>query len=102
MCCQCNRELGGPSVKTQASASSGNDGEPTGSTSSSLTLLVADKTLNEKKDEGRRIWAGKCGHVYCGVCAVEKRKTKARKREGKCIVCGQAVSGPRGMFEIFV
>ncbi|KAJ5745864.1 hypothetical protein N7520_011046 [Penicillium odoratum] len=69
-------------------------------------LGVGDK----KKEE---IWVAKpCGHVYCGECAENRSKSKARKTPSaqktkhfsKCQVadCGRTLSAPTAMFHLYL
>ncbi|KAK9374879.1 uncharacterized protein V1513DRAFT_63011 [Lipomyces chichibuensis] len=57
------------------------------------------------RDIHRTIWAGKCGHVYCGKCAAKYRKARRGRKDcvGLCLApgCKQNLTGARGMFEIF-
>ncbi|KAJ5587515.1 uncharacterized protein N7459_003280 [Penicillium hispanicum] len=65
--------------------------------------------------EGKKqeIWVAKqCGHVYCGDCAENRSKSKAKKTNGpqrtkpfsKCQVadCGKPVSAPTSMFHLYL
>ncbi|KAJ5802764.1 uncharacterized protein N7503_005214 [Penicillium pulvis] len=64
-----------------------------------------------KKEE---VWVAKpCGHVYCGECADNRSKSKAKKKANaperskpfsKCKVadCGKSVSAPTAMFHLYL
>ncbi|KAJ6102800.1 hypothetical protein N7486_005227 [Penicillium sp. IBT 16267x] len=64
-----------------------------------------------KKEE---VWVAKpCGHVYCGECAENRSKSKAKKKVNaperskpfsKCRVvdCGKSVSAPTAMFHLYL
>ncbi|KAI5283699.1 hypothetical protein KEM54_001923, partial [Ascosphaera aggregata] len=60
--------------------------------------------------EQTQIWAVKqCGHVYCGLCA-HNRKSRSRQSNHKtrpfsrCVVegCGKSVSSPSAMIQIYL
>ena len=53
----------------------------------------------------RSVWAGKCGHVYCGECAAKLRMGRATGAKRQlCVVegCKSSVGGTRNMFEVFL
>ena len=54
-------------------------------------------TTSEDYEKQDTLWAGKCGHVYCGKCAAVKLK------RGRCDVedCNVNLRG-KGLWEIFL
>ncbi|KAK9477104.1 hypothetical protein V1514DRAFT_137964 [Lipomyces japonicus] len=102
VCPSCAAELGGKKTTTTTTA-----GEEEN----------VSRDPNPNPDLQQTIWATvKCGHVYCGNCALKFRRMHQRRRGrsskkivrsevvGKCMVkeCDNIISGARGMFEIFV
>ncbi|KAK9455109.1 hypothetical protein V1511DRAFT_332884 [Dipodascopsis uninucleata] len=89
VCPDCNAELGGPLPNKKDSEE------------------VESQTRQEENDIQRTIWIARCGHVYCGKCAMKYRRQVRRSRKdshGICVVpdCKQNICGVRGMFEIYV
>jgi hypothetical protein len=53
----------------------------------------------------KEVWVAKCGHVYCGTCAVGHRQNRLKGvKAGRCSVegCSRIVSGDKGMMEVFL
>ncbi|KAG5513698.1 hypothetical protein PMAC_000736 [Pneumocystis sp. 'macacae'] len=53
----------------------------------------------------KNIWVGKCGHVYCGVCALVFRSMKSKgPHSAICVVkhCHKIISGNHNLREIYV
>ncbi|KAK9248982.1 hypothetical protein V1506DRAFT_563979 [Lipomyces tetrasporus] len=90
VCPDCNHILGAPSKPSQEVRK--DEDEDVGSSP-------------KARDIDRTIWAGKCGHVYCGKCAAKYRKVRRGRKQsvGICVVpgCKQNLTGARGMFELF-
>ncbi|KAK9468373.1 hypothetical protein V1512DRAFT_274626 [Lipomyces arxii] len=89
VCPDCSATLGAPSVDAEEK----------------LKAAEAAGVPPERDVQGT-IWAAKCGHVYCGTCAVKYRKTARRNRKDKlgiCVAedCKQNITGAKGLFEIF-
>ncbi|KAK9381798.1 uncharacterized protein V2V93DRAFT_200406 [Kockiozyma suomiensis] len=63
--------------------------------------------MPEGLDLQRKMFAGRCGHVYCGMCANKHKKPIRRPRKdgvtGTCVAegCAQNISGAKAMIEMF-
>ncbi|KAK9323391.1 hypothetical protein V1517DRAFT_320624 [Lipomyces orientalis] len=88
VCPDCNHILGAPSKPSQE-----------------VPKDEDERSSPNATDIHRTIWAGKCGHVYCGNCATKYRKARRGRKQtvGICVVpgCKQNLTGARGMFELF-
>ena len=69
------------------------------------TCPKCSKSLGIGEHEVQRsIWAGKCGHVYCGNCPIFVRATKVKTQAGRCVVqgCTRNIAGEKGLFELYL
>lgn len=77
-----------------------------------LVCALCDQELGVETDspQAGQVWAGKCGHCYCGNCAMEFRAPVApgakrvRNDRKRCVVadCTSNLSAKAGLFKIHV
>jgi hypothetical protein len=64
-----------------------------------------DELGKSKEEPKREVWIGKCGHTYCGECAVSHRRNKSKgAKAGRCNVegCTKIISGDKGMIKVIL
>jgi hypothetical protein len=72
-----------------------------------LTCPQCGTELGSDSDEVKKeVWVAKCGHTYCGECALGHRRNKIKTgpKVGRCFVdgCSRVISGERAMIEVFL
>ncbi|KAK7205423.1 hypothetical protein BZA70DRAFT_278084 [Myxozyma melibiosi] len=102
-CAECEWELGAPSQEFAEAAKAVKEYNEV---PEAERIGTAPK-MPQGVDAQRKMFAGKCGHVYCGGCMKKHRTLIRRPRKdgasGACVVegCNTNISGPRAMIEMF-